>query len=51
MGRKMKLEEDRKVKFGISLNPKLFSQMNNDRINKSKLIENLLLKYYENKNL
>ena len=51
MGRKMKLEEDRKIKFGISLNPKLFSQMSNDRINKSKLIENLLLKYYENKNL
>jgi hypothetical protein len=51
MGRKMKLKEDRKVKFGISLSPKLFTQMSVDKVNKSKLIENLLLKYYENKNL
>jgi hypothetical protein len=51
MGRKMKLEKDRKVKFGISLNPKLFEQMKIDGINKSKLIEKLLSEHYGNKDL
>jgi hypothetical protein len=46
-----KKEEDKKIKFSITLNPELFKRMDNEMINKSKLIESLLKKYYENKNL
>jgi hypothetical protein len=51
MGRKMKLKEDRKVKFGISLDRELFDRMVNDKTKKSSLINKLLKEYYENKNL
>ena len=44
-------EEDKKVKFSISLDPKIFKRMDNEMINKSKLIEKLLKEYYDNKNL
>jgi hypothetical protein len=46
-----KKEEDKKVKFAISLDPKIFKRMDNEMINKSKLIEKLLKEYYDNKNL
>jgi hypothetical protein len=46
-----KKEEDKKVKFAISLDPKLFKRMDNEMINKSRLIENLLKEYYGNKDL
>jgi hypothetical protein len=46
-----KKEEDKKVKFAISLDPKLFKRMDDEMINKSKLIENLLKEYYGNKGL
>jgi hypothetical protein len=46
-----KQEEDKKVKFAISLDPKIFKRMDNEMINKSKLIEKLLKEYYDNKNL
>lgn len=51
MGRKMKLREDRKVKFGISLDPILFNRMVREKINKSSLLEKLLKQYYENKDM
>lgn len=44
-----KKEEEKKVKFAISLSPVLFKKMDAEFINKSRLIETLLKKYYENK--
>lgn len=44
-----KKEEDKKVKFAISLDPKLFKRMEDDIINKSKLIETLLREHYGKK--
>jgi hypothetical protein len=46
-----KREEDKKIKFAISLNPNIFRRMEKDMINKSKLIENLLIEHYGNKDL
>jgi hypothetical protein len=46
-----KKEEDKKIKFAISLDPKIFNRMDNDMINKSKLIETLLKEYYGKKDL
>jgi hypothetical protein len=51
MARPTKLEEDRKIKFGISLDRKIFNRMVNEKENKSRLIEKLLKEYYGNKNL
>ena len=51
MGRKLKKEEDRKIKFGISLDRKIFNRMTNDKIMKSRLIEKLLKRYYENQDM
>ena len=44
-------EKERKIKFGISLDRKIFNKMVNEKKNKSRLIEKLLKEYYENKNL
>ena len=46
-----KKEEDKKVKFAISLDPKIFKRMDSEIINKSKLIEKLLKEYYGNKDM
>lgn len=46
-----KKEEDKKIKFAISLDPKLFKRMEDEIINKSGLIEKLLKEYYDKKNL
>ena len=46
-----KKEEDKKIKFAISLDPKLFKKMDDEIINKSRLIENLIREYYGNKDL
>jgi hypothetical protein len=46
-----KKEEDKKIKFAISLDPKLFKRMEEDIINKSGLIEKLLREHYEKKDL
>jgi hypothetical protein len=46
MGRPTKLDEERKVKFGISLDPKLFNRMVKEKTNKSRLLEKLLREYY-----
>ena len=51
MGRRLKLEEDRKVKFGISLDPNLFNRMVKEKTNKSRLLEKLLKEYYSNKDM
>jgi hypothetical protein len=51
MGRKMKKPEDRKMKFGISLDRDIFNRMVDEKIIKSRLIEKLLKEYYGKKDL
>jgi hypothetical protein len=51
MGRKLKLEKDKKVKFGISLDRDLFDRMVKEKIKKSTLLNKLLKEYYGNKDM
>lgn len=51
MGRKLKLEEERKVKFGISLDRDLFDRMVKEKVKKSTLLNKLLKEYYGNKDM
>jgi hypothetical protein len=51
MGRKLKKPENRKIKFGISLDRSIFERMIDDKIMKSRLIESLLKEYYGNKDM
>jgi hypothetical protein len=51
MGRPTKLEEDRKVKFGISLDRNLFDRMVKEKTKKSTLLNKLLREYYGKKDL
>lgn len=37
---------DKRIKVSITLNPEINQRMENDLVNKSKLIESLLIKYY-----
>lgn len=51
MGRPKIKQEDRKIKFGISLDPKLYQKIKEDGYKVSTLIEKLVREYYGNKNL
>lgn len=51
MARPTKPTEDKKVKFGISLDKKLFDRMVKDKTKKSTLINKLLKEYYGNKDM
>lgn len=51
MGRKLKKPEERKIKFGISLDRKIFNRMSEEKTMKSRLIEQLLREYYGNKDM
>jgi hypothetical protein len=51
MGRAKKLENDKKVKFGISLDRDLFDRMVKEKIKKSTLLNKLLKEYYDNKDM
>jgi hypothetical protein len=51
MARPTKLEEESKVKFGISLDRDLFDRMVKEKVKKSTLLNKLLKEYYENKDL
>ena len=51
MARPTKSEEDRKIKFGISLDRDLFDKMVKEKIKKSTLLNKLLREYYANKNM
>jgi hypothetical protein len=51
MGRKTKLEEDKKIKFGISLDRDLFDRMVKEKVKKSTLLNKLLKEYYDKKDL
>lgn len=47
MGRLKKKKEEHRVKFGISIDPKLFDLLGKENISKSKFIERLVKEYYE----
>jgi hypothetical protein len=49
--KELKKLEEKKVKISITLSPDLNKQMEDKLTNKSRLIEKLLRKYYENKDL
>ena len=51
MGRKLKPKDERKVKFGISLDRDLFDLMVKEKIKKSTLLNKLLKEYYGNKDM
>ena len=51
MARPKKLEKDRKVKFGISLDRELFDRMVKEKTKKSTLLNKLLKSYNEKKDL
>jgi hypothetical protein len=46
-----KKDEDKKVKFTISVDPVIYKKMENEMTIKSRLIERLLKEYYETKSL
>lgn len=48
-GRPKKNEEDKKVKYGISIDRYLFDKMKNEEVTVSKFIQNLIKEYYERK--
>jgi len=43
-------KEEKRVKISITLSPKINKKMEDNLINKSKLIEKLLIDYYGDKN-
>jgi hypothetical protein len=51
MGRPKINKENKKIKFGISLDPKLYQKIKNDGYKVSTFIEKLVKDYYGNKNL
>jgi hypothetical protein len=51
MGRPKIKKEDKKLKFGISLDPNLYTQIKKDGFKVSTLIEKLVRDYYGDKNL
>jgi hypothetical protein len=48
MGRPRIKNEDKKIKFGISLDPKLYQKIKKDGYKVSKLIEKLIKEFYGN---
>jgi hypothetical protein len=51
MARPKKTEEEKKVKYGISIERNLFNRMKNEHKSVSLFIQNLVREYYEKKNL
>jgi hypothetical protein len=51
MGRPKKRKEEHRVKFGISIDPKLFVLLGKENMSKSKFIEKLVKDYYEKKSI
>lgn len=51
IGRPIKEEKDKKVKYGISIDRHFFDKMKNEEISISKFIQNLVKEYYDKKNL
>jgi hypothetical protein len=51
IGRPLKEEKDKKIKYGISIDKYLFDKMKNEDVSVSKFIQNLVKEYYEKKEL
>jgi hypothetical protein len=51
MGRPKKVELDKKIKIGISLDRKLFNYIVKDGNKVSRIIENIIRNHYENKDM
>ena len=47
MGRKLKLEDEKKVKLSISITRNLLFKIKNENLKPSRIIETLLKKYYD----
>jgi len=50
-GRPKKNEEDKKVKYGISIDRFLFDKMKNEEISISKFIQELVKEHYDKKKI
>ncbi len=50
-GRPKKNEENKKVKYGISIDRYLFDKMKKEKVSVSKFIQNLVKEYYEKKEI
>ncbi len=51
MSKQFKKEEDKKIKISITIDKKLNKRIEDDLINKSRLIEKLVKEHYEKKDL
>jgi hypothetical protein len=51
MGRPKKKREELRIKFGISIDPKLFELLEKETMSRTKFIEKVLKEYYDKKNL
>jgi len=51
MGRNLKKDEDKKIKISITIDKKLNKRIEDDLINKSRLIEKLIKEHYEKKDM
>jgi post-segregation antitoxin (ccd killing protein) len=51
MGRPKKLEEEKKIKIGITVDRDLYNQLKKEKIVPSRLFDKLLKEYYAKKNL
>ena len=51
VGRPKKNEDEKKVKFGISIDRFYFNLLNKEPFNKSKFIETLIKEHYGNKKM
>lgn len=49
IGRPLKGEKDKKIKYGISIDKYLFDKMKNEEIGISKFIQKLVKEYYDGK--
>ena len=49
IGRPLKEEKDKKIKYGISIDKYLFDKMKNEDVSVSKFIQNLVKEYYDGK--
>ena len=51
IGRPNKEDNDKKVKYGISIDKYLFDKMRLEKVSVSKFIQNLVKDYYDKKNI
>ena len=49
IGRPLKEEKDKKIKYGISIDKYLFDKMKNEEVSVSKFIHKLVKEYYDGK--